>query len=179
MNKSLCKAIMVRYRLKNRFLRLKTKEAKNTYKIQRNYCVSFLRYSKRCFYENLDTKLIIDNKKFWNQVKPIFADKTPSNTNITLLENGNIITNPSACAEVLNNFFSDSVNDLDIDRSLHVDTVINVHDSIDKAIKMYKNHPSVISINKLTFAKRSFSFRPISEEHVQTAISNIDTSKSY
>ena len=44
---------------------------------------------------------------------------------------------------------------------------------------MYRNHPSVISIQKLAFEKRSFSFRPISEEHVQTAISNIDTSKSY
>ena len=96
----------------------------------------------RCFCENLDTKLIIDNKMFWKQLKPFYADKTPSNTNITLLENDNIITNPSACAEVLNNFFSDSVNDLDIDRSLHVDTVINDRDSMDKAIKMYKNHPS-------------------------------------
>ena len=75
MNKSLCKAIMVRSRLRNRFLRLKTKEAKDAYKIQRNYCVSLLRYSKRCFYENLDTKLIIDNKKFWKLVKPFFADK--------------------------------------------------------------------------------------------------------
>ena len=138
---------MVRSRLRNRFLRLKTKEAKDAYKIQRNYCVSLLGYSKKCFYENLDAKLIIDNKKFWKQVKPFFADKTPSNTNITLLENGNIITNPPACAEVLNNIFSDSVNDLDINRSLHVDTVINAHDSIDKAIKMYRNHPSVISIN--------------------------------
>ena len=33
MNKSLCKAIMVRSRLRNRFLRLKTKEAKDAYKI--------------------------------------------------------------------------------------------------------------------------------------------------
>ena len=43
---------------------------------------------------------------------------------------------------------------------------------------MYRNHP-IISINKLAFEKMSFSFRNISEEHVQRAISNIDTSKSY
>ena len=111
----------------------------------------------------------------WKEVKPFF---TPYNTNITLSGNGNVITTPSACAEDLNNFFSDSVNDLDIDKSLHVETVVNAHDSIDKAIKMYKNHPSVIAINKSPFEKNIFSFHPISEEYVQTAISNIDTSKS-
>ena len=95
------------------------------------------------------------------------------------MENGDIITNPSTCADVLNNFFSDSVNDLDVDRSLHVDTVSNADDSIDNAIKIYNNHPNVISINKLTFSKNSFSFHPTSKEHVHTAISNIDASKSY
>ena len=89
-------------------------------------------------------------------MKPFFADKTPSNTNITILVNGSIITNPSTCAEVLNNFFSDSVNNLDIDRSLLVDTMINADDAIDKAIKMYNNQQSVITINKLTFEKKFF-----------------------
>ena len=43
----------------------------------------------------------------------------------------------------------------------------NAHDSVDKAIKMYKNHPS---INKLAFEKSSFSFHPIG---VQTSISKL------
>ena len=43
MNKELTKAIMVRSRLKNKSLKLKTTEAREAYKKQRNFCVSLLR----------------------------------------------------------------------------------------------------------------------------------------
>ena len=61
MNKELCKAIMTRSR--NIFLKLKTNESREAYKIQRNYCVKLLRKTKSC-YENLNVKIIQDNKKF-------------------------------------------------------------------------------------------------------------------
>ena len=63
--------------------------------------------------------------------------------------------------------------------SIEVDTVINARDSIDNATKMYKKHPCIFIIKKLAFEKCSFSFNPIYEGHVQTAISKFDTSKSY
>ena len=72
MNKPLSKAIMVRTRLRNKFLKSKTNESREAYKEQRNYCVSLLRETKRCFYENLNPEFISDNKKFWMQVKPFF-----------------------------------------------------------------------------------------------------------
>ena len=46
MNKELCKAIMTRSRLRNIFLKLKTNESRDAYKIQRNYCVKLLRKTK-------------------------------------------------------------------------------------------------------------------------------------
>ena len=83
MNKTLCKAIMFRSKLRNKYLILKATEA---YQKQRNYCVSLLRKNKKEFYENLNPSLIADNKTFRKQVKPFFSDKTPRNRNITLLE---------------------------------------------------------------------------------------------
>ena len=47
MNKELCKAIMTRSRLRNIFLKLKTNESREAYKIQRNYCVKLLRKTKK------------------------------------------------------------------------------------------------------------------------------------
>ena len=47
MNKELTKAIMVRSRLKNKSLKLKTIEAREAYKKQRNFCVSLLRRIKK------------------------------------------------------------------------------------------------------------------------------------
>ena len=150
MNKSLCKAIMVRSRLKNKF-----------------------------FYENLNPNSIIDNKKFWKQVKPLFADKSANNTQVTLLEDGDILTSTYKCAEVLNNFFTDSVNDLGIDRSLHVEPVIDANSPLDRAIKMYKNHPSIICSKNCGYVTLCFSFKPITREHVHQIISKLDTSKAF
>ena len=63
-NKELNKAIMQRSRLRNAYLKDRTRAARIAYKKQRNVCVSILRKSKKCYYENLDTKNITDNKKF-------------------------------------------------------------------------------------------------------------------
>ena len=72
MNNDIYKAIMVRSRLRNKYLNLKTEESKNAYRKQRNCCVSLIRKAKCNFYEHLDPKLICDNRKFWKQVKPFF-----------------------------------------------------------------------------------------------------------
>ena len=86
MNKELSKVIMVRSRLRNKSIKLKTIESRQAYNKQRNFCVILLRQVKKDFYENLNPALISDNKKFWKQVKPFFSDKTPSNSNIMLSE---------------------------------------------------------------------------------------------
>ena len=68
------------------------------------------------------------------------------NRNITLLDGDKIISSPEKCAEIMNNFFSDAVLELDIDRSLYVDSVMNIINPVERAIEMFKNHPSIISI---------------------------------
>ena len=80
MNNDLSKAIMVRSRLRNKFLKSKTNESREAYNTQRNYCVSLLRKVKKKFYETLGPNLITDNKMFWKQVKPVFRTKHPITT---------------------------------------------------------------------------------------------------
>ena len=139
---------MVRTRLRNKFLKSKTNESREAYKKQRNYCVSLLRETKRCFYENLNPEFISDNKKFWMQVKPFFSDKTPPNSKI-MLEGEEIISDSSKCAELVNNFFSDAAINLDIDRELHTEIVPDgINDPVTKAIVKYKCHPSIIKIEE-------------------------------
>ena len=130
MTNELYKAIMVRSRLRNKFLKLKCFESINNYKRQRNYCVYLLRETKKRFYENLNPNLITDNRNFWKQVKPFFSDKTPYISNINLLEDNEIVTDNMACAEIFNNFSSNSVSRLAIDHDLHVNKGINLIDPI-------------------------------------------------
>ena len=97
------------------------------------------------FYENLNPNLITDNKTFWKQVKLFFSDKTLTNNSITLLEGKEIISSPSKCAEIMNNFFSNAVFELDIDRTLYVDYETNANTPVEKAIEMFKKHPSKVT----------------------------------
>ena len=79
MNKTLSKAIMLRIKLRNKFLKNRSNENKTSYVKQRNDCVSLLRKTKREYYSNLDKKKICDNKTLWKIVKSILSKKIKSN----------------------------------------------------------------------------------------------------
>ena len=93
MDKELNQAIMVRSKLRNKFLKLKTEENRLAYAKQRNYCVKLLQQKKRQYFENLNLSSITDNKLFWKTVSPLFTEKNGSKNNkITLVEGGKVLT---------------------------------------------------------------------------------------
>ena len=86
--KELRKAIMLRSKLRNQFLKTKSQELKMKYNQQRNLCVSITRKAKRSYHENLDLRDITDSITFWATVKTLFSSKIKSTEYITLEENG-------------------------------------------------------------------------------------------
>ena len=54
--------------------------------INKEIIVSLFRREKKSFFNNLDTKKIVDNKSFWRTVKPFFSDKNRVKNKITLIE---------------------------------------------------------------------------------------------
>ena len=101
--------IMKRSRLRNNFLRNKTKE--NKINRQRNYCVPLLRKSKRGYYKNLSIKNVTDNKLFWKSVKPLLSDKSRiiDKSKVNISQKGEILKTELETAESLNSFFSNIV----------------------------------------------------------------------
>ena len=89
-----------------------------------------------------------------------------------------IVSDNTACAEILNTFFSDSVNKLDINRELFT-TESNMDDPVDNIIGRFRNHPSILNIKAKCSQKDSFSFLAVSENDVCRVIRNIDSSKAY
>ena len=65
MKKIISKAIMVKSRLKNKYMKNMSEGNKINHMRQINYCVKLLRKEKKHFFSNLDTKKITDNKTFW------------------------------------------------------------------------------------------------------------------
>ena len=67
-NKEISKVIIKRAQLPNIFLKIQTIESKLAYTKQQNYCVTLIRRSKKEYYDKLDVKSVMDNKKFWKTV---------------------------------------------------------------------------------------------------------------
>ena len=84
------KAVMLRTKLRNPFLKKSTLEARTCYK-------------------NLDLEDINESRKFWATVKPLFSNKIKSAENIFLDESGEIVRNEVEVANVFNTYFVDMV----------------------------------------------------------------------
>ena len=97
----------------------------------------------------MDLKDINDSKKFWATVKLLFSNKIKSTEYITVEENGRLINNDKELAEIFNKCFENIVPNLGINTNHNfLINTENENDAIQKA--KYKNHPSIISIKKLT-----------------------------
>ena len=82
---------MLRSKLRNLYLKVRSDENRIMYKKQRNICVSLLRKAKTKHYEDLKLADVTNNKKFWKRVKPLFGNKIKGNSNIVLVESKDLI----------------------------------------------------------------------------------------
>ena len=178
-NKTLSKAIMTRSRLRNKFLKCPSHINEHNYKKQRNYCTSLFRKEKKKFYNNIDISLITDNKKFWQTVKPFFSGKHFGKKKVILVEDENIISNNKEVAEIMNAFFSNIVENLEIngyqDENFTYDCDKN---HISNIVLNYKDHPSIIKIRETINISDTFNFTPVNEEQISEKIKALDKKKA-
>ena len=178
-NKDLSKAIMTRTKLRNIFLQNRSEENKIRYTKQRNCCVFLLRKTKKRYYENLNQKSVVDNKLFWKNVKPFLSDKVSGKDEIHLLENNELVKTDLETAEILNNFFSNVVQNLDISRISNEDQFIYcIKDRTLKAILKCRKHPSIVAIRKKCKNKGSFCFIGVDKKETEKEILKLDANKA-
>ena len=157
-NKNLAKAIMLRTKLRNIFLKNRTDGNKNRYTKQKNFCVTLLRKSKREYFSNLNEKNVRDNKKFWRVVKPLLLNKI-SNEKITIVEGDKIKRSDKETAKVLNEFFANALTNLNIPQFNQIDrTSENISDPVIKTTVKYRAYPSIIAITENCTSKSNFNF---------------------
>ena len=73
----------------------------------------FLAEKKKSFFNNLDTKSIVDNKRFWQNLKLFFSDKNRVKNIITLIaDKAKIVPDNNLVAETFNKFFANIIPSL-------------------------------------------------------------------
>ena len=142
-NKNLKKVIMTRSRLLNKFRQDRTISSHVAYKKQRSICVKLLLKTKKDFFDNLDVKRVTDNKQFWKTVKSCLTDKTLKGGRVTLIENEKVVSDEKELVKNFNEYFSNIVPNLDIQRP---PSIILHHDPVLNAIKKFDNHPSILEL---------------------------------
>ena len=128
----------VRSKLRHTFLKSRSEEDRKAYNKRRNMCIKLLKKTKRSYFSNLNTKHVVDNKKFWKTVKSSISDKSNSFENITLVDNDSIVPDDNEVANIFNECFSNLVEDL----NLHIpENLVNHYckseDPISSAILKY------------------------------------------
>ena len=182
MNRTLSKAFMKRARLKNRYNKFPTEKNLTSYKKHRNFCVSLLKKEKKNYYNNLDIKVFEHNKKFWKAVKPLFSSKCNLKANITIIDYGIVTTDKQEVAEILNTFFIEAVQNLEIENVFCNDKNENQSENIDEVldniIEKYKLHPSILKIKKNANVIDKFKFNDTTEDEMYAKIKSLDPKKA-
>ena len=140
-NKEIQQGVMVRSKLRKKFLKSRSENDKKAYNKQKKKCVSLLRKTKKSYYLNLNVKNVVDNKKIWKTTKSFFSDKSNNFGNISVIENGNLLTNNFEIAETFNKYFQNLLPNLalKVPTNLLCQTIENGHESSESP--KYQNHP--------------------------------------
>ena len=132
--------------------------------IKKNYCSRLYKKERKEFFNNLNPSFVKDNNIFWKTIKPFFSDKTNLRSQIKLTENDELIQNDDKVAETLNTFFKNAVSTLDINENSYIvnNESSTILDPVERDIKNYEIHPSMLLIKNKIRNQKSFKFEAIS-----------------
>ena len=132
---------MLRSRLRNKFLKIKTEEYKRLYNKLRNLCVTLLRKAKRNYFAELDNRILKDKRKFWKTVNPLFSEEPYQKEFMTVISKDmeEPITKNKELAETFNSFFSSMVDNFKIEYDINRQSNVSTRpDPVLRAIETFK-----------------------------------------
>ena len=179
MTKVLRQAIMRRSALKNKYLKDKSEDSLKSFKKQKNYTKRLAKRERTKYFANIDLNKYTDNIKFWNTVKPMFSNSCKGSSRITLVEKGQIVTEDQELAETFSGFFVDAVSSLSIEENRALlDDVGKEVDTVQKSVKKFAHHPSILNIKQRVKMTEKFSFWEIDIMEMTNEINNLDCKKA-
>ena len=140
-----------------------------------------MKKAKKDHFANLDITFVIDDKKFWQTVKPLFSNKVKSKTVIKLVENYVMIEDQSEKAKHFYKYFVNIVKKVGILKEEQTTySATNQLSEVETAIIKYKNHPSIKAITDIMEkqGKPTFNFKFSSHEETGKEVNNLKVKKA-
>ena len=125
-------------------------------------------------------KILENNKLFWKSVKPLFSGKSKLSSNITLIEGEKVLTENIDVAEILNEHFTEAVQNLGIEKfgNKSEKRCENADEVIDSILDRYKNHPSILKIKENVKIGEKFTFSATTTDDMYCKIKALDPKKA-
>ena len=123
---------------------------------------------------------IIDNKKFYQTVKPFLSGKLKSREKITLVEKEELVSSEYDVVQRFNQFFSNIVKNFHIAKYMVEDKLhlnLKNHPTLMEILK-YRDHPSIITIKRFRHKTVPFHFLDIDKKTVLKIIRNLSNNKA-
>ena len=179
--KALRKAIMKRSQLDKIYFKKRTQESFKKYKKQKKYCSRLYKRERKSFFESIDSSEITDNKTFWKNIQPFFSEKRKTVNKITLVnENEDILSNDKVVADEINSFFTNATKNLGITENTYIVDISNdITDPVNKAIYKFKNHPSILLIQRKVANDSTFSFNEAFFSEIEKELRSLNPNKAY
>ena len=138
-----------------------------------------MRKEKKEYFDNYSEKDIIDNKTFWQTVKPFLSEKLKSREIITLVVKEELVSSESDVAQRFNQFFSNIVKNIDIPKYVVGDKLhLNFKNHpILMVLLKYSDHPSIITIMRFRYQTVPFHFLHIDKKTVLKIIRSLSNNK--
>ena len=137
---------------------------------------------RKIFFDSLNPSIISDNRKCWKNIKPLFSDTGNFRNKIKLVKGGEIMDDDADIAEELNNFFKNAVASLNTHENKYIiENIENINDHVNKAIKKFEFHSSILFIKNKIGEKVSpnlFSFSEVTKAEVLKEINLINNKKA-
>ena len=183
MNRNLSKAIMKRSYLKSKYFKNKSNTNRANYKKQRNLCVKLRDEAITNDFQKSTSNLKSNSKPFYDLIKPYMTNKGAlCSTDINLIENGKIISDESALADIFIDYYTNIVkyssgkNPTSIADSLGTAASYDV--IIDTILDIHKDHPSIICIQSKRTHSELFKFQNVNENGILKLLKSVETKKA-
>ena len=135
---------------------------------------------KKSFFNSLDRKKIVNNKRFWQTVKSFFSNKNRVKNKIALIEEKTkIISDSNLVAETFNKFVANIVPQVGL--QCKDELLVNVEyiqNPLEKIIEKFKQEPSIIGIMKHKPNRSNFSLSGVVKQIIESLIKTFDSSKT-
>ena len=160
MTKELSKAIVNRYKLKNRYKKWPSLENFLTFKKQSNICKNLNKKTKKNYFSKITSNGVMGNKQFWNTVQPfLMAKGFLHNEDIVLHIGDKTVTDCNELAKEFNEYYINIVQNTTGKATIKLQGSNNDKSTAETIIKTYEHHPNIICMCMCIFVYCTYLYK--------------------